>query len=150
IRRPKGAPPRKRRFQVILNAEGFPFASGSTRSLKVLVAALVEWFGQEAPGAADIAVRHPFLKADEFALAYERGRPTDYEWECLGRRWRCLAPIIERAAARPELRRLCPVVMWHGILLSFSRWLAYPPSEDLPCPGRQWGPPRRIGSRGWA
>ena len=120
-------------FHVDLWKEGVDFLGGWTARLAETAQAVDAWLGGSEPTINELLERFPFLHGEDGARAYERGETIERRWQSLlagGAPFERMQPLVDAAAADPTLRRLYPFTSMDS--LSFSRWVGFPFSDDLP------------------
>ncbi|GAA3243849.1 DUF6193 family natural product biosynthesis protein [Actinocorallia longicatena] len=108
---------------------GVTMARGKTTDLAAASGATAAW--QTGSRLAALHEAWPFVHYGELAEAYERGNPTQVQWELLRRPGGPIDPdLIETAYAQSALRMLFPFSSHSS--LNLSRCTRFPYSADLP------------------
>jgi len=112
-------------------ARGVCLAQGQTPRLDETVRAIDKWVASSC-STADLATAFRFVEVAPKAAAYERGAEVEYRWRSYisGIDFTELAPFVEAASQRPQLRRLFPYTSLNRFC--FSRCTGYPFTLDTP------------------
>lgn len=118
----------ERWFLMEFRERGVTMARGNTTDLAAAADATASW--QAGSDLAALSEAWPFVHYGELAQAYERGNPTQVEWEILRRPDGPIdRDLLEAAYAQPALRMLFPFSSHNS--LNLSRCTRFPYSDDL-------------------
>jgi hypothetical protein len=122
----------ERAFSLSLWSDGVEQATGRTGELADVAEALSRWISDERPSSETIADRFPFLEPTLLGRISEQGEAIEHLWRNLleSPPNESMRPLIERAAAEPQLRRLRPWTSFDR--LCFSRRVGGGPSNAFP------------------
>jgi hypothetical protein len=112
-------------------ARGVMLAQGQTPHLAEVARAIDKWVASSC-STADLAAAFRFVTVEPEAEAYERGAEVEERWRSYisGIGVPELAPFVEAASRRPQLRRLFPYTSLN--MFCFSRCTGYPFTLDTP------------------
>jgi len=121
----------ERMFFLDFWARGVMLAQGRTPRLTELARAIDKWVASSC-STADLAAAFSFVAVEPKAAAYERGEEVEERWRSyinvIG--FPELAPFVEAASRRPQLRQLFPYTSMN--IFCFSRCTGYPFTLDTP------------------
>jgi hypothetical protein len=112
-------------------ARGVYLAKGQTPRLDETARAIDKWVASSC-STADLAAAFRFVVVEPKAAAYERGEEVEDRWRSYinGIGFPELAPFVEAASRRPQLRQLFPYTSMN--IFCFSRCTGYPFTLDTP------------------